>query len=76
MTLAAFQKRFGSEEACRAHLEAVRWPQGPVCPACGVVRRAGRLRRNPAFLQCRDCDHQFSVTSGTAMHGTKVPLAK
>lgn len=76
MTLAAFQKRFGCEEACRAHLGAVRWPHGPICPACGVVRRAGRLRRNPPFLQCRDCDHPFSVTSGAALHGTKVPLSK
>ena len=76
MTLAAFQTRFESEEACRAHREAVRWPHGPVCPACGVVRQAGRLRRNPAFLQCCDCGHQFSVTSGTALHATKVPLCK
>lgn len=76
MTLAAFQTRFESEEACRAHREAVRWPHGPVCPAFGVVRRAGRLRRNPAFLPCRDCGHQFSVTSGTALHGTRVPLCK
>ena len=61
MTLAAFQKRSGSEEVCRAHLEAVRWLHGPICPACGVGRRAGRLRRNQSFLQCRDCGHQFSV---------------
>lgn len=68
MTLAAFQKRFGSEEACRAHLEAVRWPHGPVCPVCGVVRRAGRLRRNPSFLQCRDCDQRFSVSEMAVNH--------
>ncbi len=76
MRLAAFQKRFESEEACCAHLEAVRWPHGPVCPVCGVVRRAGRLRRNAALLQCRDCGGRFSLTSGMAVHGTEVPLSK
>jgi hypothetical protein len=70
MTLAAFQKHFGGEEACCAHLEAVRWPHGPVCPACGAVRPAGRLRRNPAFLQHRDCGHQWhgpSLDQGAAL---------
>ena len=26
---------FTNEDAARAHLEATRWPDGPVCPHCG-----------------------------------------
>jgi hypothetical protein len=34
-TLVEFDERFGSEEACRAYLARLRWPEGFRCPACG-----------------------------------------
>ena len=37
MKLTTFLKRFGTAEACREHLESVRWPNGPVCPHCGAI---------------------------------------
>lgn len=27
------------EDVARAHLEAIRWPKGPVCPFCGGVEK-------------------------------------
>jgi transposase-like protein len=54
-------------------MERARWPDGPVCPKCGVVERASRLSTRPQFT-CLDCGHRYSVTSGTAMHRTKLPL--
>ncbi|HWK84416.1 MAG TPA: transposase, partial [Caldimonas sp.] len=36
---------FGSEEACLSYLERLRWPQGFVCPSCGVVQPAYRSSR-------------------------------
>ena len=36
-TLKQFMDRFGTDEASRAHLESVLWPDGPVCPHCGVI---------------------------------------
>src|ERR1022692_4231229 len=30
--------RFSTEEACIAHFEKIRWPEGPVCPRCGGQR--------------------------------------
>ena len=27
--------KFHNEDAARAHLEALRWPDGPYCPHCG-----------------------------------------
>jgi transposase-like protein len=74
MNLATFLKTFGTDEACRAHMESVRWPDGPVCPKCGVIGRAGRVGSRPRALRCHACKSQFSVTVGTAMEGTHLPL--
>lgn len=40
MKLRSFMRRFGTNEACRAHLESVRWPDGPVCDRCGCLNEA------------------------------------
>jgi Transposase zinc-ribbon domain len=34
---------FNDEDAARAYFEAIRWPNGPVCPHCGVVNEATKL---------------------------------
>ena len=63
---------FGTEEACQAFLEKLRWPQGFVCPRCGNagdVYRASRTR-----LMCRSCQYQGTVTSGTIFDKTRTPL--
>jgi hypothetical protein len=49
MNLVSFLKTFGTDEACRAHMESVRWPNGPVCPKCGVIGQAGRVRLKDLF---------------------------
>ena len=74
MNLIAFTKACGTDEACRAHMESVRWPSGPVCPKCGTVNRAGRVGNRPGAYRCHACKAQFSVTVGTAMEGTHLPL--
>jgi ribosomal protein L37AE/L43A len=68
-----FQERFASEESCRGYLFACRWPDGFCCRRCGggeigVMHTARRL------WQCKRCGAQTSVTAGTVMHGTRVPL--
>jgi len=77
------EPRFTDEEAARAHLEATRWPKGPVCPHCGGVERNSRLEAKvagkgarPGLLFCGDCRSQFSVTVGTVFEDSKVPLHK
>ena len=74
MNLIAFTKTYGTDEACRAHMESVRWPNGPVCPKCGTVNQAGRVGNRPGVYRCHACKAQFSVTVGTAMEGTHLPL--
>ena len=71
-TLAEFQDRFASEEDCRRYLVACRWPDGFACPRCGA-RDAYELATRE-LLQCGSCRHQTSVTAGTALHRTRVPL--
>jgi hypothetical protein len=69
---AEFQRRFGTEEACRATLSALRWGRGWACPACGHSGHAELKRR--AIHQCNRCKHQVSLTAGTVFHWTKLPL--
>jgi transposase-like protein len=63
---------FGTEEACLAYLERLRWSDGFVCPRCGNVAEAYRASR--IRLMCRACQHQSSVTAGTIFDKTRTPL--
>jgi hypothetical protein len=69
---AQFQAAYGTEEQCRAVMEELRWPEGFVCPACGSCEGT-RLSTRPK-IQCRGCRHQVSLTAGTIVHATKLPL--
>lgn len=73
MSLQEFQERFGTEEKCRTYLEKQRWPEGYICPKCGA-RKCFHLSNG--LLQCSVCRHQTSVTAGTVMHRTHLPLTK
>jgi len=70
-----FVARFGTEEACIAHLAALRWPGGYVCPKCGGCV-AWQLSSRPRIDECAGCHHQESVTSGTIFHRTRTALPK
>lgn len=65
---------FFSETACAAYLEAIKWPDGFVCSACGVHGEAQRLVTRPRVLRCRHCHKDVSLTAGTVMHATRAPL--
>jgi len=71
---------FHDEDAARAHLEATLWPNGPFCPRCGVMgdritKLAGKSTR-PGVYKCKDCRKPFSVTVGTVMERSHLPLAQ
>lgn len=70
---------FTDPEAARAHLEALYWPNGPICPHCGVVGEATRVNgksHRPGMHQCNACRKPFSITVGTVMERSHVPLNK
>ncbi|MGC0017334.1 transposase, partial [Ralstonia pseudosolanacearum] len=56
-----FLDRFGTEEACLSYLVALRWPQGFICPDCGLAAEPYRSSRTR--LMCRSCGHQTTVTA-------------
>lgn len=66
-----------TEEEAREYIERIRWPNGPACPHCDsvrVYRMTGKSIR-PGLLACRDCNGQFTVTVGTVMADSHLPLA-
>ncbi|HTR11808.1 MAG TPA: transposase, partial [Roseiarcus sp.] len=63
-------KQFQTEEAAFAYLEALLWPDGPVCPHCGNAdqRRIGKLSGDTTRIglrKCYECKGQFTVRQGT-----------
>src|ERR1700690_1428560 len=71
---------YHDDDRAREHLEALLWPQGPVCPRCGVMgdritKLQGKSTR-PGVYKCKDCRKPFSVTVGTVMERSHIPLHK
>ncbi len=69
--LVELEARFSTEEACREYLLKLRWPEGFVCPRCGI-QSSWASKRN--LLLCADCGYQASVTAGTIFQDTRKPL--
>ncbi len=70
---------FTNEAKARAHLEALRWPDGAFCPHCGDVENVTPLNgdaHRPGLYQCNSCREQFSVTVGTLFERSHLPLQK
>jgi ISXO2-like transposase domain/Transposase zinc-ribbon domain len=72
-SLPEFEARFPDEVACARWLLAKRWPDGFRCPACGHDK-GWELARERLTLQCAACERQVSVTAGTVLHGSHLPL--
>lgn len=70
---------FNDEEAARAHFEAIRWPDGRVCPHCGTIDNSVLLQgksTRPGLYKCRDCRKPFTATMGTVYERSHIPLHK
>ena len=66
---------FPDEDSARTWLESHIWPEGRCCPRCGSVRtHEAKHAKSP--YRCTDCRAYFSVKTGTALEGSKVPLRK
>ena len=70
---------FTDADAAREALEAVRWPNGPVCAHCGCMGKIGAVQgksHRPGLYYCGDCKGQFTVTVGTVFERSKIALNK
>jgi transposase-like protein len=82
LNLAVFASKFADEDAARAYLEALRWPEGPACPHCGgcevyrLMPQAGSTKPGrKGLLKCKYCRKQFTVTVGTIFESSHIPLS-
>ncbi|MFZ0423468.1 MAG: IS1595 family transposase [Xanthobacteraceae bacterium] len=80
--LATFQDpMFHDEDRAREALEAELWPNGVICRHCGnsdpekIAKMQGKSHR-PGLYYCHECNGQFTVTVGTVLERSKVPLTK
>ncbi|MBV8474448.1 MAG: transposase, partial [Hyphomicrobiales bacterium] len=71
---------FHDEAAAFAHLESVLWPDGPVCPHCGLISaKHYDLRKTRLGLRkccAKECRKQFTVRVGTVFESSHIPLHK
>jgi transposase-like protein len=75
---------FTDDDSARAFLESQRWPDGPVCPHCGVVNEAFRMqskpdsknKMRPGLWKCKPCRKTFTVTVASIFEDTRIPLSK
>jgi transposase-like protein len=89
LTLFTIAKQFNDEEAAWLFLEEMLWPNGPICPHCGVMNHAYFLMPKNGMRttstgkvsyrrlwECGDCHQQFSGLVGTVMEHSHVPVTK
>jgi transposase-like protein len=78
MNIDQLRQRFPNEQACRSFFESVMWQKGRYCPHCHA-EKSWLLKGSSAragLYQCSQCGRQFTVTTKTPMHSTKLPLWK
>lgn len=70
-TIAEFEKRFATENACQDYLFMLRWPDGFVCPRC-----QGQMNwlTDRGLLICSVCGYHASLRAGTIFQGSRKPL--
>jgi transposase-like protein len=72
MSLKEFTAQFHDETSCRNYLFQLRWSEGFKCPHCGGKEYYYIGSRHKH--QCKACRHQTSLTAGTIMHKSHLPL--
>ncbi|MGH9781455.1 MAG: IS1595 family transposase [Candidatus Acidiferrales bacterium] len=71
---------YHDDDAARVHMEAIRWPNGPFCPYCGVtgdsVKVLGSKAHGHGWYHCGECRKLFTVRVGTVCERSHIPLHK
>lgn len=74
MSIPEFLSRFGTEAQCVEAVKLARWPDGFRCPRCAVAEHYVVGHGARKLFQCSGCRHQASLTAGSLMEHTKLPL--
>ena len=73
-SLEEVRRAFSTQYKCGRYLRRLRWPSGVICPRCGA-KHPGHIRSRRLW-QCRECRYQFSVTTGTIFHRSRIDLPR
>lgn len=73
MNLIEIGEKFPTELDAVMHFEKARWPGPTKCPYCNATHTDGKRQKDHRF-KCDNCDRSFSVTVGTVLHNTRLPL--
>src|SRR5260370_17294875 len=84
MNLVDLAQQFSDEDKAREFLEKQCWPDGPVCPHCGLLGEAyrlmptknGKTHVRKGVWKCAGCRKEFTVTVGTIFEDSHIPLHK
>lgn len=78
MSNALSASHFTNDDAARALIESIRWPDGPVCSHCGTVGHAYAVKGRAGLYRCaeKECRKDFTCTTGTVMERSKIALHK
>src|SRR5215469_5196364 len=80
--------QYQDEDAAREYLESLNWPDGPVCPHCGLMESEDRKHYRligkatsdkpvrKGVYKCYGCRKQFTVTVNTIFSDSKIQLHK
>jgi hypothetical protein len=74
MSIPEFLGKFGSESQCADAIKSARWPDGFRCPRCDAGEHYVVGHGARKLFQCNACRHQTSLTAGSLMEHTKLPL--
>jgi transposase-like protein len=72
VTFGTLVQKYNTDDRCREALAKLRWPDGVKCPRCQSDKISQVYKRNQ--FDCDSCRYQFSATSGTMFHDSKLPL--
>ena len=81
ITLTDLLLKYGEDDKARAFLEKLRWPKGAICPRC-QSDSVHKIAANPkkkiraGLYFCGGCRKEFTVTVGTIMESSHIPLGK
>ena len=75
MSIPEFLGCFGTEAQCAEAIKAARWPGGFRCPRCDSADHYVVGHGTRKLFQCNGCRHQASLTAGSLMEHTKLPLS-
>src|SRR5205085_2453429 len=83
LNLTKIAQQHSNDDEARQLFESMRWPKGPVCPHCKCTghyvlnpRATSRAPARKGLYKCKTCWRQYTVTVGTILEDSKIPLGK